>query len=258
MHTDVFGRSKNRVAESRAAVRAMDGLRRMVRVLRSSNAESEREAGITAAQLFVLKHIAEHPNGSLGGVVSRTLTTQSAASEVVARLVARGLVSKGASPDDRRRVALTATAEGLRIVRASAPPIQEHLIAALGRLPGEQQEAIAHGLAAWLDAAAFGDLSPSMFFEPEAQLSRAAPPDEKSRTELPMSRRPIESHSTVNEVLVSHPETTSVFNKFCNDAYCGGSVSLESVAQRHGIDLAGLLSALRHAAIQVHEARAAS
>jgi hypothetical protein len=30
-----------------------------------------------------------------------------------------------------------------------------------------QQEAIASGLAAWLDAAGFGDVAPSMFFEPE-------------------------------------------------------------------------------------------
>jgi DNA-binding MarR family transcriptional regulator len=171
----MFAKSKVRVAESPAAdaARAMDGLRRMVRALRSSNAESERDTGITAAQLFVLTHIAEHPGGSLGGVVSRTLTTQSAASEVVARLVARGLVSKSAAADDRRRVVLSATTEGLRIVHASAPPIQEQLIAAFGRLPRTQQEAIADGLTAWLDALGLGDLAPSMFFEPEGNSAEA-------------------------------------------------------------------------------------
>lgn len=255
----MFGKSKERGAESPAAARAMDGLRRLVRVLRSSNADAERDTGITAAQLFVLKHIAEHPGGSLGGVVSRTLTTQSAASEVVARLVARGLVTKGAAPDDRRRAVLSATAEGLRIVRATAPPIQERLIAALARLPGIQQEAIAHGLTAWLDAAGFGELSPSMFFEPETQLARVASPDDTSHTpESAMNRSSIEPSSTVNEVLLSHPETISVFNKFSIDACCGGSVPLEQVAHRHGIDLAGLLSALRSVVVRASETKAAS
>ncbi|HEX8945502.1 MAG TPA: MarR family winged helix-turn-helix transcriptional regulator [Gemmatimonadaceae bacterium] len=156
-----------RVSAPPAPARAMDGLRRLVRVLRSSNAESERQTGITTAQLFVLKHIAEHPGGSLGDVVSRTLTTQSAASEVVGRLVARGLVSRSPATDDRRRVVLSATTEGVRLIRASGPPVQEQLIAALGRLPVAQQEAIACGLGAWLEAAGFGELPPSMFFEPE-------------------------------------------------------------------------------------------
>lgn len=254
----MFAKSRNRVAEAPAAVRAMDGLRRMVRVLRSSNAESVREAGITAAQLFVLKHIAQHPGCSLGDVVSKTLTTQSAASEVVARLVASGLVSKLAASDDRRRVELSVTAEGMRIVHSAAPPVQERLIAGLGRLPAMQQEAIARGLAEWLEASGFGDLPPSMFFEPETHLTRAVPKTETSnKPEQPMHRDAIEPYSTVNEVLLSHPETTSVFNKFCIDACCGGSVSLESVAQRHGIDLTSLLSALRTTVVRVRAAKAA-
>jgi DNA-binding MarR family transcriptional regulator len=145
----------------------MDGLRRLVRVLRASHTELERKTGITAAQLFVLKHIAEHPGGSLGDVAERTLTTQSTASEVVARLVDRGLVSRAVATDDRRRVALSATMLGRQILDASAPPVQERLIAALTRLPLAQQDAIASGLSAWLYAAGLGELEPAMFFEPE-------------------------------------------------------------------------------------------
>jgi len=254
----MFAKSKNRVADAPAAARAMDELRRMVRVLRSSNAESEREAGITAAQLFVLKHIADNPGTSLGSVVSRTLTAQSAASEVVARLVARGLVSRSAASDDRRRAVLSATAEGVRVVRSAAPPVQERLIAGLSRLPRVQQEALADGLAAWLRAAGVGDLAPSMFFEPEAELARAESRGATSHTPtIPMRRDAIEPYSTVNEVLLSHPETTSVFNTFCIDACCGGNVPLASVAQRHGIDLTSLLSALRTTVVRVREAKAA-
>ena len=161
------------VSVSSAPARAMDGVRRLVRVLRSSNNESERQTGITAAQLFVLKGIAEHPGGSLRDVSARTLTTQSTASEVVARLVARGLVARGPAAGDRRRAVLSATPEGFRALRASDPPVQELLIAAIGQLPPVQQEAIAAGLTVWLEAAGFGELAPSMFFEPEPRTNEA-------------------------------------------------------------------------------------
>jgi MarR family transcriptional regulator, lower aerobic nicotinate degradation pathway regulator len=152
---------------SSAAAIAMDGVRRLVRILRSSNMDSERRTGVTTAQLFVLNYIARCPRCSVSDVAGRTLTTQSTASEVVARLVERGLVSRVISETDRRRATLSATEKGLDVLRAGSPPVQEELIAALSRLPMLQQEAIASGLTAWLDAAGFGDVPPSMFFEAE-------------------------------------------------------------------------------------------
>lgn len=157
-----------------SAVRAMNGLRRLVRVLRSANSDTHRYAGITSAQLFVLRSIAEHPGLSLDDVVRRTLTTQSAASEVVARLVARDLVTSEPAMNDRRRVSLNVTAQGDRLLRDSSPPIQDTLIAALCSLPASQQDALADGLAAWLSAANLAGIVPSMFFEsdePAEQLS---------------------------------------------------------------------------------------
>lgn len=238
----------DRTGAASAPARAMNGVRRLVRVLRSSNSESERRSGITTAQLFVLKDIAEHPGGSLGDVATRTLTTQSTASEVVARLVDRGLVSRKPASDDRRRVALSATAEGQEVLRASGPPVQERLIAAISQLPPAQQEAIAGGLTDWLDAAGFGEVSPTMFFEPDTQGGKSTDSDAKPHiTDLTMTHRLIEPHLTVNEVLLRHPETAAVFNTFGIDSCCGGSVPLESVAQRHGIDLDALLAALENA-----------
>jgi DNA-binding MarR family transcriptional regulator len=155
------------MSDSPAAVRAMDGLRRLVRVLRSASSDTRRQTGITSAQLFVLRHIAEHPGRSLDDVVRRTLTTQSAASEVVARLVGRGLVASEPAANDRRRVSLTATALGEQVVRESAPPIQDTLITALQSLSAPEQEAIADGLTAWLAAANLAGIAPSMFFEPD-------------------------------------------------------------------------------------------
>jgi DNA-binding MarR family transcriptional regulator len=252
---------KQQTAAPSAPARAMDGLRRLVRALRSSNIESERRTGITTAQLFVLKHIAEHPGGSLGDVAARTLTTQSTASEVVARLVTRGLVSRKPAADDRRRVVLSATADGRHVLSASSPTVQERLIDAISQLPGNQQEAIAVGLTAWLDAAGFGELAASMFFEPETGAGRLGISDTNSHiTEVSMTitSRLIGPHLTVNDVLLRYPETTSVFDEFRIDACCGGAIPLETVASRHGIDLDALLGALEQSVQRARAPKVAS
>ena len=234
----------------------MDGVRRLVRVLRSSNTESERRTGITTAQLFVLKHIAKCPGASVGDVAARTLTTQSTASEVVSRLVQQELVSRVPDEHDRRRVTLHATEKGRGVLSASKPPVQEHLIAALSQLPTIQQEAIARGLTAWLNAAGFGDLAPSMFFEPDA--GRVPTPKETNNVmKIPFAHRLIEPRATVNEVLLRHPELASVFKTYSIDTCCGGAVALESVAARHGIDLEALLTALENGVKPAGETQAA-
>ena len=50
--------------------------------------------------------------------------------------------------------------------------------------------------------------------------------------------------SVVNDVIQSHPATTTVFNKFGIDACCGGAVSITDAALRDGADPTALLNAL--------------
>lgn len=50
--------------------------------------------------------------------------------------------------------------------------------------------------------------------------------------------------ATVNEILVQHPETVSVFNAFGIDACCGGDASLDEAARRDSVDVNALLDAL--------------
>ena len=172
------------MTSSSAAVRAMDGVRRLVRVLRSANSDTHRKTGITSAQLFVLRSIAEHPGLSLDDLVRRTLTTQSTVSEVVTRLVGRALVTSKPAASDRRRVTLNVTPAGSDVITESAPPIQDTLIAALRSLPMAQQEAIADGLAAWLTAANLAGVVPSMLFEPDESAERRVSRTKRVRTKV--------------------------------------------------------------------------
>lgn len=145
--------------------RTMDALRRIVHALRATAAASERDAGVTAAQLFLLRQIAAHPGSSIGALAARARTAQSFASEVVARLVAGGLVERRVSPTDRRRVELHVTDEGHRVSARHAPTAQEKLLEGLATLAPHERHELAQSLERWIDAAGLGDAPPALFFE---------------------------------------------------------------------------------------------
>ena len=145
---------------------AMDAIRRIVRALRTAQAESRAIRGASMAQLFVLREVDKAGVITIGELAERTATAQSSVSAVVARLSSRGLIVRGTSTDDRRRAAITLSDDG-RTALASAPEtIQERLLAAFRRFPPDRQRVIAEGMDEWISAAGLGLVAPAMFFEP--------------------------------------------------------------------------------------------
>lgn len=143
----------------------MDGLRRIVRALRQADAKSRSEGGLPSAQLFVLRQLRNKNALSIRDLCEATLTSQSSVSEVVARLEANGLIRHSRAEDDSRRAEISITAAGQKTLEASAIPFQERLVSSLRRLPRADQEALARGMTAWLEAAGIEDAPPEMFFE---------------------------------------------------------------------------------------------
>jgi DNA-binding MarR family transcriptional regulator len=160
-------------ADRAASIRAMDNLRRVVRAL-SASARSVSARGLSGAQLFVLRQIAAAPSLSLGELAERTLTGQSTVSEVVARLVERGLVARVASSADARRAELTLTPSGRRAIDRTDPTAQERLADGLAAMPRARRAALADALDEWLAAAGLGEVAVGMFFDgrPETAVRR--------------------------------------------------------------------------------------
>jgi DNA-binding MarR family transcriptional regulator len=152
----------------------MDSLRRIVRVLGASARGPAARHGATGAQLFVLRQIDAAPGLSIGELAARTLTGQSTVSEVVTRLVDRGLVSRRANPTDARQTRLQLTARGRSEVRDTEPTAQERLAAGLAALDPNEREALARSLDRWLQAAGLTELPATMFFEDDHAAARTA------------------------------------------------------------------------------------
>jgi DNA-binding MarR family transcriptional regulator len=125
----------------------------------------EREHRLSAAQLFVLRQVAEHPGQSLSELARRTLTTQSTVSEVVGRLVEQGMIMRETAPHDRRRAVLTLSPVGATILTHAPETVQERLVAGFGTLPSDVQRSLADGLVAWMIAAGLHEVAPTMFLE---------------------------------------------------------------------------------------------
>ncbi len=155
--------------------RILDDLRRIVRVLRESSRTAERELGVTGAQLFALKAIAQAPSLSLGDLALRTRTHQSTVSVVVKRLVAAGLVRKVAADDDARRAELEITERGRALLRKAPEAGQERLLAGLERLPKARRRALATHLGELALAMGLeGEPAPMFFEDDERRRSRRA------------------------------------------------------------------------------------
>ncbi|HJQ53995.1 MAG TPA: MarR family transcriptional regulator [Gemmatimonadaceae bacterium] len=149
------------------AARVMDDLRRLVRVLRIGSSDIQRSTGISSAQLFTLRQISRRTGQSLSELAASTLTTQSSVSEVVSKLVRRGLATRESSPDDRRRAELQVTAAGYKVLETAPETPQEKLLAGLVAMGPARQRHLAAGLEEWLKAAGLDNLPPTMFFEGE-------------------------------------------------------------------------------------------
>ena len=127
---------------------ALTALRGLIGALTHSARAIEAHTGITNAQLFLLRQFTSTAPLSVNELAERIHARQNTVSSVLARLTAAGLVEKVRAPDDGRRVALSLTRAGRRLLaRAPASPT-EGLITALDTMPPRQVRQLARGLRA--------------------------------------------------------------------------------------------------------------
>lgn len=159
----------------------LDDIRRIVRALRESSRSAEQRVGLSGAQLFVLRCLADSPVLSLNELAARTLTHQSSVSVVVSRLVRRGLVTRTRADGDGRRTEIALTASGRAVCRRAPIAAQDRLIAALARLTPVGRRQLARQLARLVEAMSLPDERALMFFEPDSTRPRKGRESRRSR-----------------------------------------------------------------------------
>jgi MarR family transcriptional regulator, organic hydroperoxide resistance regulator len=97
--------------------------------------EVEETCGVTGSQLWILQEVAKTPDVGVSELAERLSIHQSTCSQLVEKLVTRGLVIKERSKEDQRRVGLCLTEEATRILKNAPGPAEGILPEALQALP---------------------------------------------------------------------------------------------------------------------------
>jgi DNA-binding MarR family transcriptional regulator len=141
----------SRESTSGQAELALTALRRIVRGVRVSSRRVE-EAGISAAQLFVLQHLAEGTPLSLSELGVRTMTDRTSVAHVVERLESNGLVARSRGTTDRRRTEIVLTPRGRQLLRRVPDSPTAELARAMRSLKPRELNALALSLTSLVDA----------------------------------------------------------------------------------------------------------
>ncbi|MFN8011871.1 MAG: MarR family transcriptional regulator [Holophagaceae bacterium] len=118
----------------------MQNLRRIVKALQEYSSSVEKQFGLTGPQLWALWELNRRGPMSLKGLAERMHLDPSTVTGVVERLHRKGLVSREADAEDRRRVVLGLTEEGRKTVRTAPHPAQGQLLHALSVMDADQVE----------------------------------------------------------------------------------------------------------------------
>ena len=146
----------------------LDGLRRLVQILRISGREAERIVGVSGAQLFVLSKLAAARGCalSINQLAARTHTHQSSVSVVVSRLVERGLVNRERSESDGRLRALSLTPAAQMLLNKAPQTAQDRIVTALEAMPAVRRRQLAELLSELVQqTGAPAGATPQMFLE---------------------------------------------------------------------------------------------
>lgn len=153
----------------------MHSLRSLVNALGQSARRVEQRTGLTNAQLFILRQLGLETGLSINDLAARAMTQQSAVSVVVSRLVRRGLVRRSRSTADARRVVVSLSPAGRRMLRAAPEAPTSRLLAALAQLHDDDVEGLAVGLRALGRAFGAGTSAPALLFELPPGAARERP-----------------------------------------------------------------------------------
>lgn len=140
-------------------------LRRLVSALHVSSRQTEKQLGMSTAQLFALQKLQDGKKRSLNELALLTYTHQSSVSVVVRKLAEKGLIQSSPAPDDSRRLMLGVTAKGKRVLEKASVSVSDRLLTALAEMEPQDQIRLGALLNQLLDRAAMSDAKAELFFE---------------------------------------------------------------------------------------------
>ena len=121
-------------------------LRRIIRTTDLHAKELARRTGLTASQVLVLQTVRAAPGATIGAIAAEMNLSQATATTLVDRLEGRGLAERRRNAADRRKVDVSLTAAGRRVLDAAPAMLRDRLQEAFEALAPWQQTHILSAL----------------------------------------------------------------------------------------------------------------
>ncbi|HHW54649.1 MAG: MarR family transcriptional regulator [bacterium] len=112
----------------------------------------EEGSDLTAVQLSCLNYLNRHENVNASNIAEGLAISRAAATNLVERLVRKGLVSRQVNPEDRRQVFIRLLPQGKEVLDRALGRQREYFSRIVGRMKGEDLAALRRGLYAFIQA----------------------------------------------------------------------------------------------------------
>lgn len=126
--------------------KVIDNLRRAIQALNESYKATEKETGLTSAQLWAIKLIAAAAPIKVSVLARGMFLHPATIVGIIDRLEAKGLVVRTRSTEDRRVVELDLTNQGQELVAHAPEAAQIKLVKGLEALPKKSLQQVAAGM----------------------------------------------------------------------------------------------------------------
>ena len=159
--------NKTSVVDHRPEVgEVIDYIRHIFKALRVASSQVEKDLGLSAAQVFVMKKLKDEPGLSINELANRTVTHQSSVSVVVKKLEEQKIVIRSTSKEDSRKVVVALTPEGEQRLANIPRALQEDMIETLQNMHPEKTAMLAQLMKEFVQGAGIVEgISAPMFDE---------------------------------------------------------------------------------------------
>ncbi len=117
-------------------------LRRLIRATDLRSKQLSKTVGLTAPQLLLLQTVNRHGDITIGDIARNMSLSQATVTTIVDRLEARALLVRQKSTSDKRRVYVSLTAEGVRVLADAPTALHTQLIEKFRSLESWEQSMI--------------------------------------------------------------------------------------------------------------------
>lgn len=148
----------------------LDSIRRILRAIRETSRAAELSVGLSGAQLLILQLLKSVDFLTVNEIASKTQTHQSSVSSVINRLEKARLVERKSSLEDARRVEVSITTLGKKLLIKESPILaQEKLFSSIAKLSKAKQKQLAELLTEVVELAGFANHPATLFLEDQEE-----------------------------------------------------------------------------------------